>query len=101
MNDAIPTPEQFSAWMDEEHFTDRTLAAALHVSRSTVWKWRTQRHPLDWVTWLACQRVAGNATDRRRRQRSLAAVAAADEAASTAVSRTASARVAAEAAAAR
>lgn len=73
------TPEAFEDWMDEESFSNETLGAALHCSRATVWKWRSGKHPLDWVTWVACVAVAGTERDRQARLRAIASIEEAKE----------------------
>lgn len=72
-----PTAEVFDQWMTAQEFTNETLGAALHCSRATVWKWRSGKHPLDWVTWVACVTVAGTERDRQARVRAAASIEAA------------------------
>ena len=96
----VPTKEAFVAWMQDEFFTDRTLAAALGCHHTTVWKWATGRTTLDSIAWIACRAVAGNNRDRERRRKSLVAVEDADQRRLAAMRGSGTARREAEAAAA-
>lgn len=71
---AAMTPEDFKTWMDENAFTPDSLAAALHVHTTSVFRWKSGAHPIDYITWLALRCLAADRPALRERQRALRAL---------------------------
>lgn len=61
--------EEFKAWMDEYAFSPDLLAQALDVHRVTVMKWRSGKHAIERVTYLALQRLAADRRALRERRK--------------------------------
>jgi DNA-binding transcriptional regulator YiaG len=47
------TKEQLNKLQAEKQLSDSKLAALIGVTRSTVWKWRTGRHPIPHIAEVA------------------------------------------------
>ncbi len=43
---AVMTPEAFRQWIPDHGYTQESLAAALHINRTSIHKWIKGRHPV-------------------------------------------------------
>jgi DNA-binding transcriptional regulator YiaG len=62
-------PAALRDYMDREHFTVPTLAAALGVSRNAVYRWLSGSRPIRPPVVLALRRVAQDTAARRTRKK--------------------------------